>query len=66
MKFIIIFLNAIVLFSTCALGQSKPVEMSNSGICHALGSTNYEQNKRFTPFKILQESLNAGGGMAKR
>lgn len=38
-----------------------------SGYFHiASGSTYYEQTKRFTPFKTLQECLNAGGRMPKR
>ena len=66
MKFSIISLIATVLISTGALAQSKPVKMSNSGICHAPGSTYYEQTKKFIPFKTLQECLNAGGRMPKR
>ena len=66
MKFSIISLIATVLISTGAFAQSKPVKMSNSGICHAPGSTYYEQTKSFTSFKTLQECLNAGGRMPKR
>lgn len=66
MKFIIISLIATVLISTGTLAQSKPVKMSNSGICHAPGSTYYEQTKRFTTFKTLQECLNAGGRIPKK
>ncbi len=65
MKFNIISLIATVLISTGAFAQSQPVKMSNSGICHAPGSTYYEQTKKFTPFKTLQECLNAGGRMPK-
>ena len=54
------------MISTAAFAQSKPVKMSNSGICHAPGSTYYEQTKKFTAFKTLQECLNAGGRMPKR
>jgi hypothetical protein len=66
MKFSIISLIATGLISTAAFAQSKPVKMSNSGICHAPGSTYYEQTKKFTSFKTLQECLNAGGRMPKR
>ena len=66
MKFSIISLIATVLISTAAFAQSKPVKMSNSGICHSPGSTYYEQTKKFTAFKSLQECLNAGGRMPKR
>ncbi len=66
MKFSIISIIATVLISTGVFAQSKPVKMSNSGICHAPGSTYYEQTKKFTPFKTLLECLNAGGRMPKR
>ena len=66
MKFSIISLIATVLISTGAFAQSKPVKMSNTGICHAPGSTYYEQTKKFTAFKSLQECLSAGGRMPKR
>lgn len=66
MKFSIISLIATVLISTGAYSQSQPVKMSNTGICHAPGSTYYEQTKKFTAFKSLQECLSAGGRMPKR
>jgi len=66
MKFSIISLIATVLISTAAFAQSKPVKMSTSGICHAPGSTYYEQTKKFTAFKTLQECLSAGGRMPQR
>jgi hypothetical protein len=66
MKFSIISLITTVLISTGSFAQSLPVKMSNSGICHAPGSTYYEQTKKFTTFKTLQECLNAGGRMPKR
>jgi hypothetical protein len=68
MKFSIISLIATVLISTgtFAQPQPQPVKMSNTGICHAPGSTYYEQTKKFTAFKSLQECLNAGGRIPKR
>jgi hypothetical protein len=66
MKFSIFPLIATVLISTAAFAQSKPVKMSNTGICHSPGSTYYEQTKKFTSFKSLQDCLNAGGRMPKR
>jgi hypothetical protein len=66
MKFSINSLIATVLISSGALAQSQPVKMSNSGICHSPVSTYYEQTKKFTSFKTLQECLNAGGRMPKR
>lgn len=66
MKFSIISLIATVLISSGAFAQSQPVKMSNSGICHTPGSTYYDQTKKFTVFKSLQECLNAGGRIPKR
>lgn len=66
MKLSAIFLIATALISVGAFAQSLPVKMSNSGICHAPGSTYYEQTKKFTSFKTLQECLKAGGRMPKR
>jgi len=57
---------AILLVSNLAFAQEKPVKMSNSGICHAPNTTYYEQTKKFTPYKTLDECLKAGGRMSKR
>jgi len=57
---------ALVLVSTVVLAQEKPVKMSNSGICHAPNTTYYEQTKKFTPYKTLDECLKAGGRMPKK
>jgi len=40
--------------------------MSNSGICYAPNTTYYEQTKKFTPYKTLDECLKAGGRMPKK
>jgi len=66
MKFSISSLIATVLISTTVFAQSQPVKLSNSGICHTPGSTYYEQTKKFTSFKTLQECLKAGGRLPKR
>ncbi len=57
---------AILLVSNLAFAQEKPVKMSNSGICHAPNTTYYEQTKKFTPYKSLDECLKAGGRMPKK
>ena len=46
--------------------QNQPVKMSNSGICHAPNSTYYDQTKKFTPYKTLDDCLKAGGRMPKK
>lgn len=57
---------AAMLISTGAFAQEKPVKMSNSGICHSPNTTYYEQTKKFTPYKSLDECLKAGGRMPKK
>ena len=57
---------AVLLIYTGVLAQEKPVKMSNSGICHAPNTTYYEQNKKFTPYKTLDECLKAGGRTPKK
>jgi hypothetical protein len=57
---------AAVLISTSVLGQTEPVKMSQSGICHAPNTTYYSQTKNFIPYKTLDECLKAGGRMPKK
>jgi hypothetical protein len=53
--------------SLTAISQTKePVKLSKSGICHAPGSTYYEQTKNFTSYKTLDECLKAGGRLPKK
>lgn len=66
MKTKVISFLALVLMSTGVSAQEKPVKMSNSGICHAPNTTYYEQTKKFTPYKTLDECLKAGGRMPKK
>ena len=66
MKTKVIPFLALVLICTGALAQEKPVKMSNSGICHAPNTTYYEQTKKFTPYKTLDECLKAGGRVPKK
>ncbi len=66
MKTKVISFLALVLISTGVFAQEKPVKMSNSGICHAPNTTYYEQTKKFTPYKTLDECLKAGGRMPKK
>jgi len=57
----------LLTLSLLAFSETKePVKLSKSGICHAPGSTYYEQTKNFTPYKTLEDCLKAGGRMPKR
>lgn len=42
------------------------VKMSNSGICHAPGTTYYDRTKNFTPYDSLSACISAGGRMPLR
>jgi hypothetical protein len=60
----------ILLFTTLLLSggvlAADLVKMSKSGICHAPGSTYYQQTKHFTAYLTLKDCLNAGGRMPKK
>jgi len=55
-----------ILISSSAFGQTGPVKMSKSGICHAPNTTYYKQTKHFTEYPTLKDCLNAGGRMPKK
>lgn len=64
---LVISLILLVFSSAIALAQSDPpVKMSSTGICHAQGSTYYNQTKKFTAYKTVDECLKAGGRMPKK
>jgi hypothetical protein len=63
------FLIALSLLLTIPVfAQSDPpVKMSSSGICHEKGkSSYYDQTKKFTAYKTIDECLKAGGRMPAR
>jgi len=46
--------------------SDPPVKMSSSGICHAQGSTYYNQTKKFSAYKTIDDCLKAGGRIPKK
>ena len=42
------------------------VKKSDSGICHDKSSASYEQTKKFTEFKSVDECLKSGGTLPKK
>lgn len=46
--------------------SNEVVKKSSTNICHAPGTTYYNQTKYFTPYNTLQECLNSGGRLPKR
>lgn len=50
-----------------AYAQAEPpVKMSSAGICHAQGSTYYNQTKKFTAYKTANVCLKAGGRVLRK
>ena len=43
-----------------------PVKKSDAGICHDKSSASYEQTKKFTEFKTLDECVKSGGTLPKK
>ncbi len=66
MKNITVVLLTSLLLVSKEIFAADPVKLSNSGICHAPGTTYYAQTKNFTPFKTLDECLKSGGRMPKK
>jgi len=48
-----------------AAGDSL-VKKSSTGICHAKGSSYYEQTKKFEAFKTMDDCLKSGGRLPKK
>jgi hypothetical protein len=66
MKSIIVVILTSFLLVSKGVFAADPVKMSNSGICHAPGTTYYAQTKNFAPYKTLDECLKAGGRIPKK
>ena len=53
--------------ATATQDASAPaVKKSNTGICHAAGSTYYVRTLNFTPFETMAECIKSGGRLPKR
>jgi hypothetical protein len=66
-KLKVLILFSLTFYMCFAFAQSDPpVKMSSTGICHAQGSTYYNQTKKFTVYKTMDECLKAGGRIPKR
>lgn len=53
-------------FSISIANEEPPVKMSKTGICHARGTSYYEQTKNYTAYNTLEKCLQAGGRKPKR
>ena len=53
--------------ATAPQDASAPaVKKSNTGICHAAGSSYYGRTLNFTPFATMAECIKSGGRLPKR
>ena len=53
--------------ATATQDASAPaVKKSNTGICHAAGSTYYGRTLNFTPFATMAECIKSGGRLPKK
>jgi len=53
--------------ATAPQDASAPaVKKSNTGICHAAGSTYYSRTLNFTPFTTMAECIKSGGRLPKK
>ena len=66
MKLVISLILLVFSFSIALAQSDPPVKMSSTGICHAHGSPYYNQTKKFTSYKTVDECLKAGGRMPKK
>ena len=46
--------------------SAPAVKKSNTGICHAAGSSYYARTLNFTPFATMDECIKSGGRLPKR
>ena len=46
--------------------NAPAVKKSNTGVCHAAGSTYYGRTQNFTPFATMAECIKSGGRLPKR
>jgi hypothetical protein len=46
--------------------SAPAVKKSNTGICHAAGSSYYSRTLNFTPFATMAECIKSGGRLPKR
>ena len=66
MKTLILMLALICAVPMAATAADLPVKKSNSGICHAPGSTYYDRTRNYVPYPNMSACLNSGGRMPKR
>jgi len=65
MKKIIIILFFITTFVISAIA-AEVIKKSKTGICHAPGTTYYNQTKSYTAYKTLKDCLDSGGRLPKK
>lgn len=49
-----------------SLVAAEVIKKSKTGICHAPGTTYYNQTKSYTAYKTLKDCLDSGGRLPKK
>jgi len=65
MNKILLVLSLIVMLAS-PLIAAEVIKKSKTGICHAPGTTYYNQTKSYTAYKTLKDCLDSGGRLPKK
>jgi hypothetical protein len=65
MNKILLVLSLIVMLAS-PLIAAEVIKKSKTGICHAPGTTYYNQTKSYAPYKSLKDCLDSGGRLPKK
>jgi hypothetical protein len=65
MKKLFLTLSLLMVFAS-SLVAAEVIKKSKTGICHAPGTTYYNQTKSYTAYKTLKDCLDSGGRLPKK
>lgn len=56
----------LVLSGMSIAADEPPVKKSTTGICHAKGTTYYQQTKKYETFHTIEDCVKSGGRLPRR
>jgi hypothetical protein len=62
----IFFTLSLMMLLASPLIAAEVIKKSKTGICHAPGTTYYNQAKSYTAYKTLKDCLDSGGRLPKK
>jgi len=62
----IFFTLSLMMLLASPLIAAEVIKKSKTGICHAPGTTYYNQTKSYTAYKTLKDCLDSGGRLPKK